>query len=469
MKQRTKVIAGAAGVVGVIALGVVLRVSVAEDGPDWHPWEGPTITRDLDSIKQDTLRVLVLRDPLIWEERSRATTGFAFELLERFARKAKLKLKTIPFDNPDSLLVALWRGAGDLGAVGLDRDDWSGHFSVTKPFTTVQPLVVTRRKEVRPHDSVATMGAVIDHVVCASGSPFADPAYEFHRALRLPVTQAGSTTEDDLLVDVVIGKLEAAIISDLRAGHEAERFPILDFSAPMGPARELGFVVRSTSPRLLAALNDWLEEKSTGQARDMLLRSYADPIPVSGALRSRRIKGLRRDSISPFDDEFKRHAATTGWDWRLLAAVAWKETRFDSTVTSHRGASGIMQFMPATAAGMGLDSSSHMGDHINAAARYLSRLDMLWLRQVPDKEQRLRFVLASYNAGPGHVIDAQRLADQLGLDPSWWEGNVERAVLLLAKPEFFTRPEMKNGYCKGHQVFLYVRGVLAVHRQLKGK
>ena len=99
----------------------------------------------------------------------------------------------------------------------------------------------------------------------------------------------------------------------------------------------------------------------------------------------------------------------------------------------------------------------------------LRRLDTIWMRAVPDKQQRLRFVLASYNAGPGHIIDAQRLAEQLGPDPAKWEGHVERAVLLLAKPRFFLRPGMKNGYCKGSQVFHYVRGVLTVYHQLKGK
>jgi membrane-bound lytic murein transglycosylase F len=110
-----------------------------------------------------------------------------------------------------------------------------------------------------------------------------------------------------------------------------------------------------------------------------------------------------------------------------------------------------------------------MEDHIGAATRYLSKLDTLWMRAVPDREQRLRFVLASYNAGPGHIIDAQRLAAMQGLDPGRWEHHVERAVLLLAKPRYYMLPEMKNGYCNGRQVFHYVREVVGMYRQLKGR
>ena len=148
--------------------------------------------------------------------------------------------------------------------------------------------------------------------------------------------------------------------------------------------------------------------------------------------------------------------------------MAWKESRFDSSAVSSQGAMGIMQIMPRTATKLGLDTSYSVGAHIEAAKRYVSRLDTMWMRAVPDRHQRLRFVLASYNAGPGHVIDAQRLAERIGLDPQQWEHHVERAILLLALPRYYTRPEMKNGYCKGSQVFHYVRDVTALYEQLTG-
>jgi len=125
--------------------------------------------------------------------------------------------------------------------------------------------------------------------------------------------------------------------------------------------------------------------------------------------------------------------------------------------------------MPRTAERFGVDPEAGMEDHIRAATMYLNRLDTLWRRAIPDRDQRLRFMLASYNAGPGHIIDAQRLALQLGLDPDRWEHNVERSVLLLADPRYYLLPEMRNGYCQGNQVFHYVRDVLAIYRQLKAR
>src|SRR5690606_34897316 len=136
-----------------------------------------------------------------------------------------------------------------------------------------------------------------------------------------------------------------------------------------------------------------------------------------GPLRVRKRVPVEGDSVSPYDAWFQEHAGRMPWDWQLLAAMAYRESRFDSTVVSRMGAQGIMQIMPRTAARLGLDTSHVMDDHIAAAVRYLNKLDTMWMRAIPDRERRLRFVLASYNAGPGHIIDAQRLAQQLGLDP----------------------------------------------------
>jgi membrane-bound lytic murein transglycosylase F len=461
MNSRARITGVAIGAIA-IAVAMIFFQTEKEAKPHWHPWDGPTVQRDLADIADDTLRVLVLRDPLVWEERQRTTVGLEYELLQRFARERKMALAVQPFDHPDSLLVALWQGRGDIAAGQfIARREWKKHFRTSEPFASVSAMIARprARDEHSPHD-------LPDSVLLSAASPFATAKGLAH---AVPFSIAASGTEDDLLMRVVLGESGAAVISDLRAGHEAVRFPILEFTEAICPAQDLRFVVRDGSVQLLQALDDWLLDKDEVEARKHLLVAYTDKIPEPGPLRSRRAKGLRGDSLSPFDAHFREHASVGGWRWELLAAMAWKETRFDSTVTSSKGAMGIMQFMPNTAERMGLDSTSSMDDHIHAAARYLSRLDTIWLRVVPDKEQRLRFVLASYNAGPGHIIDAQRLAEHLGLDPAKWEDNVERAVLLLAKPRYFLRPEMKNGYCKGSQVFHYVRGVLTVYDQLRGK
>lgn len=453
----------------ILVVAVLMRVGGREEG--WQPWHGETADRDLPMIVADTLRILVMHDPLVWEPGPGGGTGIAFEWLERFARAHKLTPLPVTMDHPDSLLAALWQGRGDVVAAPIMATrQLERHFAFTGAMLELAPYLAELRAEL-DGEGKPGIASVHDSMLVAAASPFANDHYRFEQgfAKRSVLGLSAKNSEDDLLMDVLLGRTSAAVVSGLRAAHESRRFPVLQFEGPVGPPVEWRLIARRNAPLLHQALSSWVADAQEREARAMLLRGFTGPISAPGPLRARRMKGAMNDSISPFDDYFREHANGLAYDWQLLAAMAWKESRFDSTVTSRKGAMGIMQIMPRTAERFGLDTASAMDDHIRAAARYVARLDTLWMRAIPDRAQRLRFVLASYNAGPGHIIDAQRLAAQLGLDPERWEGHVERAVLLLAKPRYFQRPELKNGYCKGSQVFHYVRGVLAVQEQLQAR
>ncbi len=446
----------------LVALGVALLFRKTSGAIHTRvPWDHSLVERDLDAIARDTLRVLVLRDPLSWEVRPNAISGAEYELMERFARRTGSVLKAVPVDDRDSMLLALQRGEGDvIAAQFTPRREEEGWFAISKPYCTVRPMVAKQR--VDPWAKKAAH--VCDTVYISAWSPFVD-AFDTKKGSPVVVVLPG--TPEEQLMEVVLGPIPAVMVTDATAAYEGKRFPALEFMPVEGGERPLCFAVRNNAPQLLQALNDWLASKEETTFRTALLDSYLERLTKPGALRERTMPAVA-DSISPYDAAFKEYGGGFGWKWQLLTAMAWKESRFDSTAVSNMGAQGIMQFMPNTAAHFGLDTALSVADHIDAAKQYITRLDTLWMRAVPDRDQRLRFVLASYNAGVGHIIDAQRLAERLGLDPKRWEHNVERAVLLLAKPRYYMRPEMKNGYCKGSQVFHYVRDIVALYHQLTG-
>lgn len=449
-----------AAAIGALIITAVLRPGIKRERIN-AIWDHPLVERDLDMIRADTLRVLVMRDPLSWEQRPAAETGLDLELMERFAAYTDMVMKVVPMDHRDSMYLALQKGKGDViaaqyAALPTER----GWFACSEPYHVVHPMIARPRAE-------ASTGKITprpDTVLVSYWSPVRN--WTLSRSAK-PVVREVVATPEDLLMDVVIGKVPACLVSDATAANEGSRLPALEFIPTEGPGIPLCFAVRSNAPLLAQAMNAWMKDKGEEHFRAVLVDSYLDRMSKPGALRKRSMP-VAVDSISPYDAEFRAHGQGFGWKWQLLTAMAWKESRFDSTAVSHMGAHGIMQFMPTTAVRFGLDTAVAVTDHIQAAKRYITRLDTLWMRAVPDRDQRLRFVLASYNAGPGHIIDAQRLAERLGLDPERWENNVERAVLLLAKPRYYMRPELKNGYCQGSQVFHYVRDIVALYHQLTG-
>lgn len=174
--------------------------------------------------------------------------------------------------------------------------------------------------------------------------------------------------------------------------------------------------------------------------------------------------------LSPYDDHFREAADSVGYDWTLIAAIAYTESRFDSTAVSDAGAQGVMQVMPNTLRGFDIPDSLHAHNHTNimAAAELLQALDKRFGRIEP-LEERINFVLASYNAGYGHILDAMRLARKYGYDRYKWYANVDSFLIHISLPEYYTDTLCRNGQFNGWQETLsFVNKVQRNWRRFRG-
>jgi membrane-bound lytic murein transglycosylase F len=432
----------------------------------------PQVHRDLRDIRRDTLRVLVIDDPLTWECIEGEETGTEWELLERFARQAGLRMKAVSVSDPDTMLAMLQRGQGDILAAQVSPDGWAcGAVHFTRPYRTVAPVRLGLKRDplVRtPPRSMREQG-VLDTLALPAFSSFRGLQHAMDSAVHPVLLAPDPRLPRELVVAVALGQLRAALVSDAQAALVARRFPHVRCDARIGPSVPLAFAVRTNSPRLLGALNDHLATQREQEALRMFIAAQNSDRKGRGTIRSLPEITFGTDSISPFDSLFQAHADQGALDWRLVAALAFKESRFDTSALSNAGAQGLMQMMPSTLERLGHDTANGVGGTIQAATRYLAQLDTVWRSSVPNTEQRLKFVLAAYNAGPGHIKDAQRLAERFGLDPQRWDGHVERTVLLLNDPHYHTLPEVKNGYCRGYETFWHVRDVIGAFHQFRSK
>ena len=103
------------------------------------------------------------------------------------------------------------------------------------------------------------------------------------------------------------------------------------------------------------------------------------------------------DDINRYDLLIKETAAKYGVDAALVKAVVRAESNFDTGAVSRAGARGLMQLMPGTAAGLGVEDTFNPADNIDGGVRYLSR-------QL-DRFGTVELALAAYNAGPGAVAE----------------------------------------------------------------
>jgi membrane-bound lytic murein transglycosylase F len=164
---------------------------------------------------------------------------------------------------------------------------------------------------------------------------------------------------------------------------------------------------------------------------------------------------------------FKLHSPQLGWDWQMLAAVAYQESRFNPNAQSWSGAYGLMQLMPETARRFGCDSTPSPECSVTAGVKYLKFLQGMWKKRVPNPVERNKFVLASYNIGQGHIIDAQNLAKELGMADTVWDGQVAEALLLKQQEKYYTMPCVKHGYCYAKEPYHFVGKILALYAHYK--
>jgi membrane-bound lytic murein transglycosylase F len=126
-----------------------------------------------------------------------------------------------------------------------------------------------------------------------------------------------------------------------------------------------------------------------------------------------------------------------------------------------------MQVMPETARFFGADIMGSPRSNIKAGIQYLTWLHTIFDTRVTDKNERLRFILASYNAGPGHVIDAMNLAAKNGMDPQKWDGSVALWLMKKSQPKYYNDDVVKNGYFSARQSLTYVTEILDRYEHYK--
>lgn len=154
--------------------------------------------------------------------------------------------------------------------------------------------------------------------------------------------------------------------------------------------------------------------------------------------------------LSDYDDTFRDAAIIIGYDWTLIAAIAYTESRFDSTAVSEAGACGVMQVMPNILRGFNIPDSMYMNPRTNimVATELLKALNKRF-RYIHNPKERINFVLASYNAGYGHIQDAMQLARKYGKNRFVWDNSVDSFLVYKSQPEFYTDTVCRNGQFNG--------------------
>jgi len=208
----------------------------------------------------------------------------------------------------------------------------------------------------------------------------------------------------------------------------------------------------------LRLINSWISHMA-GSEEFKNLRNrytiYGDPV-------KRAEKGITTRTLSPYDLIIRKYAEELGWDWRMLAAVIYQESRFSINSRSFRGAQGLMQVMPSTAEYYGIDNLLDPENNLIAGTSHLKRLQRMFSKYDLDKTELVKFTLAAYNAGEGRIIDCRNFAMSKGFDNSRWD-EIVSIIPLMREDSILEEESVKLGKFQGHETIEYVDRIFTIY------
>jgi membrane-bound lytic murein transglycosylase F len=400
------------------------------------------------------LRVITSNNPASYFLWRGELMGFDYDLMREFARLHGLRVSVVVRDGPEAMYQALQDGYGDVIAAAVTQT----------PARVERGWTFSRRYLIVSEQIVGRAGSeLMASIAELAGKRVAvNPDHSYHETLQALREQGiqvqivpvpGATSE--MLMDAVARGVYPFTIADSHlVAMETTFRDDIKVVLDLQDEKEISWVVREGNPALLAELNNFIRRQYRGVFYNVTWRKYFAEPRFIGEYRVQRVESGR--PISPWDDLVRGKVHGGNRDWRLLVAQMYQESRFNPEARSHAGALGLMQVMPRTAAQFGYDDLFVPENNMAASLEFMAWLDERFPASLP-LEERIYFTLAAYNAGHGHVHDARRLAQQLGKDPNRWFGNVEEAMLLLSRPEYFRRARF--GYVRGAEPVNYVREI----------
>jgi membrane-bound lytic murein transglycosylase F len=480
----------------IAALFTVCLLSGCEAFPDELP---PPIERDFAAIvERDTLVALTTYNSTSYFLYRGQALGYEYGLLRAFADEHDLVLRMRVVGDADSLFILLNEGAGDIVAARVvEGAADTAYVAFTEPLYETDPVVVQRAAAPDVPDSVeaviedgaesydttraferlvaddlpeevdlearlisrpAELAGETVHVPGSSGyaSRLFELADEITGEIEV-VEVGGDATTERLIRRVATGAIDLTVSQEELAKLKESAFTNIVARPELGEPMEIVWAVRRNAPDLRLALSTFIDE-NPGRRRNLFQKYYVDRRGYRERAQSDYLSG-ETGRLSDYDDLFRDGAQELGWDWRLLASQAYQESRFQPRARSWAGAAGLLQLMPPTAREFGVTDSYDPEQNVAGAVRFLQWLTNYWDDKIEDETERMKFILASYNTGHGHVEDARRLTTKHGGDDTFW-ADVAYWLLQKSKKSVYTDPVVKYGFARGLEPVTYVELIL---------
>jgi len=402
------------------------------------------------SSEQKTLKLVVVRRPLTYQRLHQLESGFEFEILQHFALDMGYRLKIKQVKNEKILIQEMEQGNHDIGASRLTQ------FLVAQSELPRSPVYDEEKISLVCYKNLDFQASSKWHLAINSSRAEMQWLKNIRKiSPRLKVSLRENSTSLSILKSMARNKADCTLMDRLEAQYYSKVFPKLKIIKDLSQPYPYFFLLSKSRPELSLQLRHWMTKASHRHVLSQFkMRAKGKPWALSEGDVKKFAKA--REAILPqYSSLFKKHSQSFGVPWQLAAAVAYQESKWNPQAESFTGVRGFMQLTQETAEHLGVENRLDPSQSIWGGVKYIKMLIDRQPKGLAFNEQ-LALALATYNVGPAHMLDAQKLAQRLGKNPYSWK-DLKEVLPLLGEETYL--PFLKYGPARGHEPVEYVHRV----------
>jgi membrane-bound lytic murein transglycosylase F len=396
--------------------------------------------------------------------------GFQFEMLQDLANYMDIALDVSVSNDIETNFSDLIEGKVNMIAMNLTvTSERKAVVEFTEPLLQTRQVLVQRKpiQWEKMNKRQVESALVRNQLDLAGKVVYVQAGSVYEARLRSLSDEIGGGIEirevnmdtEQLIQRVALGEIDYSVCDENVGLVNTTYYPQLDVGTAISFPQQMAWALKPHSDSLKKVLDQWIIDYRKSSRYAVLYNKYFENRQTNRSIHSDYYT-LGRGKISQYDDIIKLESDKIGWDWRLLASVIYQESRFNPEAVSWAGAFGLMQLMPTTATSYGITKNSPPEEQIRAGVSFINWLDDRFEDVITDPNERIKFVLASYNIGLGHIQDARRLAERYESDPNTWSGSVDEWLMKKADPVYYSDPVVKHGYARGIETHNFVIDIL---------
>ncbi|MBA3037462.1 MAG: membrane-bound lytic murein transglycosylase MltF [Desulfobacterium sp.] len=426
-------------------------------------WDKNSENASLDNIlKRGEITVITLNNAHCYYFYKDQPMGFEYELAKAFAEYLGVKLVVKVVDIPENLIPVLKKYKDAFIAANITiSPERKKEVAFSNSYMNICQRIIIRKNIARYIKTKKDLEG--QYVYVRKGSPYEDQLKKLkEQGINIKIAPCENNNDEELIEKVAQKKIKITIAYSNIANLNRRYNPQVVIAGAISDFEPVSWAVERHSKTLLLRINDFFNMiKNNGKYASIRNRYYSgiDSFDNTDII---IFYVMMKTRFPIYSQIIKEASFTYGFDWRLVTAMAYQESRFDPFAQSYAGAYGFMQLTPETAISLGSTNIFDPEQSIYTGLKHLKNLYNYY--DTASELNRLLIALAAYNVGEGHISDAMKLAVNKKMDPKSW-ASISKVLPLLSEQRYYSKA--KYGYCRGSETVDYINQIMHYYEILK--